>query len=119
MDTPDDFVKLRRYSRQEAAAMLGIYDSWLKKWVTARCIPHQRSGRTRGVWFTYDDVVAIGRLLPSLMTGTQANGRAEGRAFVPPPSTGQGGELVVGRIPNTPTDDVAELFGSLRSLRSS
>ena len=38
--------------------------------------PHQWSGAVRGVWFTYDDIVAIGQMLPKLMTGTQANSRA-------------------------------------------
>ena len=33
--------------------------------------------RQRGVWFTYDDILAIGRMLPGLMTGRQANGRAQ------------------------------------------
>lgn len=38
-----------------------------------RAVPHQRSGKTRVVWFTYDDIIAIGRMLPQLITGIQAN----------------------------------------------
>ena len=36
--------------------------------MTGHKVPHQRSGkpgpRQRGVWFTYDDILAIGRMLP-------------------------------------------------------
>ena len=77
----DDFKTLRRYTRREAATLLRIPEAWLKEWVTSRVVQHQRSGkpgpRQRGVWFTYDDIVAIGRMLPELMTTRQANGRAE------------------------------------------
>ncbi len=67
----------RRYSRAEAAQALNIKDTWLKRWVTARCIPHQRSGnpngkQQRGVWFTWADILAIGQMLPELMTPRQA-----------------------------------------------
>lgn len=117
MDITDELVTLRRYTRAEVATLLGIYETWLKKWVTANCIPHQRSGRTRGVWFTYDDVLAIGQLLPSLMTGTQANARAEGRTAV----LGQDDEvrdLPIDRTHPATLDDVADVFGGLRSLRA-
>ena len=67
----------RRYDRAEAAQVLNIPETWLKRWVTARCIPHQRSGnpdgkQQRGVWFTWADILAIGEVLPELMTGRQA-----------------------------------------------
>lgn len=67
----------RRYTRAEAAQALNIKDTWLKRWVTARCIPHQRSGnpkgkQQRGVWFTWADILAIGDMLPELMTPGQA-----------------------------------------------
>jgi hypothetical protein len=81
MSTPEPFVTLRRYTRTEVAAMLNIPDTWLKRWVTDDAIPHRRSGAVRGVWFTYDDVLAIGVLLPALMTPRQANGRAERRSM--------------------------------------
>ena len=78
----DEFTALRRYSRKQAACLLHIPDTWLKRWVTAHEVPHQRSGkpgpRQRGVWFTYDDIVQIGRMLPSLMSCREANSRAEG-----------------------------------------
>jgi hypothetical protein len=40
-------------------------------------MPHQRSGKPdgkqqRGVWFTWADILAIGELLPELMTPRQA-----------------------------------------------
>jgi hypothetical protein len=67
----------RRYTRAEAAQALNVKDTWLKRWVTARCIPHQRSGdpngkQQRGVWFTWADILAIGEMLPELMTERQA-----------------------------------------------
>jgi hypothetical protein len=80
----DDFKTYRRYTRQEAAAMLHIDDRWLKEWVTKQCIPHQRKGEVRGVWFTYADILAIGRMLPDLMTTWQANGRAEASVSTAP-----------------------------------
>jgi hypothetical protein len=67
-----DFVDLRRYGRAEAAAALNIPETWLKRWVTARKVPHQRSGKSRGVWFTYADIQQIGELLPELMTTSHA-----------------------------------------------
>lgn len=98
--TDDDFKTLRRYSRQEAAALLHIRDSWLKVWVTDDVIPHRRSGtpgpRQRGVWFTYDDILAIGRMLPSLMSPRQANGRVEGRV--------DGASAAKGEVPRTQAD---------------
>lgn len=73
----DDFKTLRRYTAAEVVAKLRIRPTWLKRWVSANAVPHQRSGTVRGVWFTYDDILAIGRMLPTLMTDTQANGRAQ------------------------------------------
>jgi hypothetical protein len=66
----------RCYTRAEAAQALNIKETWLKRWVTARCIPHQRSGNPdgkqhRGVWFTWADILAIGEMLPELMTPRQ------------------------------------------------
>jgi hypothetical protein len=63
--------------RAEAAQLLNIKDTWLKRWVTARWIPHQRIAgpdgkQQRGVWFTWADILAIGDMLPKLMTAGQA-----------------------------------------------
>jgi hypothetical protein len=52
---------------------LGIEKAWLKRWVTKRWVPHQRSGITRGVWFTWGDILAIGAMLPALMTTRQSS----------------------------------------------
>jgi hypothetical protein len=73
----EQLATLRRYERAEAAQILNIKETWLKRWVTARCIPHQRSGnpdgvQQRGVWFTWADILAIGQMLPELMTERQA-----------------------------------------------
>lgn len=76
----DDFKIERRYTRDEVAELLNIKDRWLREWVTKNRIPHQRKGTVRGVWFTYDDIRAIGRMLPELMTNRQANARAEATA---------------------------------------
>lgn len=79
MNENDDFKTLRRYTHKEAAAKLNLPIWWLKDWVSKDLVPHQRKGEVRGVWFTYDDIIAIGRMLPDLMTTRQANVRAEAR----------------------------------------
>ncbi len=61
----EQFATVRCYKRAEVAQILHIPDTWLKRWVTARRIPHQRSGnpggvQQRGVWFTWADILAIG-----------------------------------------------------------
>lgn len=75
----EQLAPVRRYTRAEAARALNVPETWLKRWVTERRIPHQREGRQRGVWFTWDDILAIGAMLPELMTNRQASGllRAE------------------------------------------
>ncbi|PWW20887.1 hypothetical protein JD79_00011 [Geodermatophilus normandii] len=83
--TNEQLDTLRRYDRAEAAQILNIPETWLKRWVTARCIPHQRSGhpdgvQQRGVWFTWADILAIGQMLPELMTERQAKRAAAGGA---------------------------------------
>ena len=114
MNTPDDLTQLRRYTRPEVAAMLKIPPTWLKRWVTADLVPHQRSGAQRGVWFTYADICEIGRVLPSLMTPRQANSRAEGHAVdgAPCNETGAATGAALGI-----TDDDLAFFRDLRSLR--
>jgi len=68
---------VRAYKRPEVAEMLNIPETWLKRWVSANCIPHRRSGdpdakQQRGVWFTLADILRIGEMLPELMTRRQA-----------------------------------------------
>ena len=77
----DQLTAVRRYTRAEAAQALNIPDTWLKRWVSARCIPHQRKGdpngkQQRGVWFTWADVLAIGAMLPELMSSRQRSNLA-------------------------------------------
>jgi hypothetical protein len=123
----NDLKTFRRYSRQDAAALLNAPDSWLKTWVTDDVVPHQRSGkpgpRQRGVWFTYDDILAIGKLMPSLMTARQANKRAEARPDpVPsPPASLQPSLPVRGDVLQAvyAVSDVEwDSFGGLTSLRA-
>ncbi|MQA35279.1 hypothetical protein [Modestobacter roseus] len=81
----EQLATVRRYKRAEVAQVLNIPDTWLKRWVTARCIPHQRSGnpngkQQRGVWFTAGDILTIGRMLPELMTARQAKTAAAAAA---------------------------------------
>lgn len=123
----NDLKTLRRYSRQDAAALLHISDSWLKGWVTDGVVPHQRSGkpgpRQRGVWFTYDDVLAIGKMMPNLMTVRRANKRAEAQpcegprqvaTHHPVPDTGNAVAPSRAALP----DDEWAAFGGLVSLRA-
>lgn len=123
----NDLKTLRRYSRQEAAALLHISDSWLKRWVTEDVVPHQRSGkpgaRQRGVWFTYDDVLAIGKVMPSLMTARRANKRAEDERRQAPcqpvaehPASPTATEVAPSL--NSLPDDEWAAFGGLVSLRA-
>jgi hypothetical protein len=114
MTDHDDLTRPRRYERLEVAELLNIKDTWLKVWGTADLVPHQRSGkpgpRQRGVWFTYDDVMEIGRRLPTLMSPRQANHRAE----APPESTPA--ESV--EVATEPDEDFLDQFAGLRSLRT-
>jgi hypothetical protein len=123
----NDFKTFRRYSRRDAANLLHVPDSWLKNWVTNNAVPHQRSGkpgpRQRGVWFTYGDILAIGEMMPSLMTTRQANSRAEGQLDGAPnrlpgerPLSLAGGEDVPPA--NSVSDDAWQAFANLSSLRA-
>lgn len=91
------FAPLRRYSRQEAAEILKVKDSILRSLVPKRAAPTNASGSryaAEGVWFTYDDILQIGRMLPDLLSGRQAKSRAE----VPVTAT----ELTEGEHPEDP-----------------
>ncbi|MGY1833126.1 hypothetical protein ACI8AA_22150 [Geodermatophilus sp. SYSU D01180] len=98
---------LRRYDCAEVAQILNIKDTWLKRWVTARRIPHQRSGnpdgvQQRGVWFTWADILAIGQMLPELMTPRQAKRAAAADAHSAAPDA-----------PEPPTVDVLDGWASI------
>lgn len=89
------------------AEVLNIPDTWLKRWVTARSVPHQRSGnpdgkQQRGVWFTAGDILAIGRMLPELMTARQAKTAAAADAHSAAPD-----------VPEPLTDDVLDRWASI------
>jgi len=126
MDSNDDLRACRAYYRPEVAAMLNIPEAWLRGWVADRSIPHQRRGkpgpRQRGVWFTYDDVLEIGRMLPDLMTSRRANTRAEGRTTAtghsePAPTVAACPESV--QAPGAEvSDDLLMRFSQLRSTKA-
>jgi hypothetical protein len=56
--------------------MLNIPAKWLKELVRERHVPHQRTGPTNGVWFTAEDVLTIGEMLPALMSRRRSSGEA-------------------------------------------
>lgn len=47
------------YTRQEAAALLGVSDSWLRDQVSLGNVPHIRLGQVKGVRFRHQDVEDI------------------------------------------------------------
>jgi hypothetical protein len=91
--------------------MLNVPKTWLKRWVTARVVPHQRKGnpagkQQRGVWFTLQDIPEIGRRLPELMAG-HSGGRDAGSSEGPTgplaqPKSGGAGPESDGK-PSTPS----------------
>lgn len=115
MDTFDDLRELRRYTSSEVVELLAIKPTWLKRWVTARAVPFQLSGEQRGVWFTYADIREIGRLLPSLMTGRQANSRAESGDASSGADGGAEPAVIGGPVIG---DDEFAAFLELRSMRT-
>ena len=103
----EQLATIRAYDRVEVAQILNIKDTWLKRWVTARCIPHQRSGnpdgvQQRGVWFTWADILAIGQMLPELMTPRQAKRAAAADVQPSAPDA-----------PEAPTTDVLDRWASI------
>ncbi|MGY1762449.1 hypothetical protein ACI79G_16215 [Geodermatophilus sp. SYSU D00779] len=79
----------------------------MKRWVTARCIPHERSGnpdgvQQRGVWFTCADILAIGQMLPELMTERQAKRVAAGDRYSAEPDA-----------PKPPTADMLDSWATI------
>jgi predicted DNA-binding transcriptional regulator AlpA len=72
----EQLAPIRVYRSPDVVEALGIKKTWLKRWVTDRRVPHQRSGALRGVWFTWSDILAIGAMLPELMTTRQSNSLA-------------------------------------------
>ena len=123
MTDHDELTTLRRYTRREAADLLNIPDTWLKVWVTGHQVPHQRSGkpgpRQRGVWFTYDDIREIGRMLPGLQSVRQANSRAEscGAAEPTEPAHPTGAEVADEAMTSHVSEDEFAKFMGVASLR--
>ena len=98
----EDFRTLRRYTRSEAAIALNLPPYLLRDWVSARRIPHQRTGRVKGVWFTHADVTWIGAHLADLM-----------------PSPRSSTPLTAGPADDADADaDLVNRFAGLRSCRS-
>jgi hypothetical protein len=80
--TDEQLAAVRRCTSDEVVKMLNIPAKWLKELVREGRVPHQRTGPTKGVWFTAEDVLNIGEMLPELMS----HGRTSAEA---PPADGQ------------------------------
>jgi hypothetical protein len=65
--TEEQLAAVRRYKPAEAVQSLNIPAKWLKNWVREGRVPHRRPGKRR-VWFTAEDILEIGRMLPELMS---------------------------------------------------
>jgi hypothetical protein len=74
--TDDQLAAVRRYTSAEVVQMLNIPAKWLRELVRERRVPHQRTGPTKGVWFTADDVLKIGEMLPGLMAHRRESSKA-------------------------------------------
>jgi len=117
----DELTALRRYTRKQAAHLLAIPDTWLECWVTDRQVPHQRCGkpgpRQCGVWFTYDDILAIGRMLLDLQSVRQANSRAESSWVADPtePARDKGAEAAAEAVASHTSDAELAQFRDLAS----
>jgi hypothetical protein len=108
---------------------------WVKDWITDRAVPVQQSGTERGFWFTYADIVAIGQMLPELMTLRQRDARAE--RGLPPLDSCPDGAIATASIALPSVEHLApeksasatpvaegslasilEMFGSLQAVRA-
>ena len=81
MTENDDLKRLRRNTRAEAAATLNIphlAEGLGDRWSDATSAQRQARPPATGRVVHLRRHLEIGRLLPSLMTGRQANSRAEG-----------------------------------------
>lgn len=76
----EQLAAVRRYTSAEVVQMLNVPTKWLKELVRDRRVPHQRTGATKGVWFTAADVLEIGRMLPALMSRSQMGAAADSSA---------------------------------------
>jgi hypothetical protein len=80
--TDEQLAAIRCYTSPEVIQMLNMKEKWLKNLVRERRVPHQRTGPTKGVWFTAEDVRNIGEMLPELMSHRRTSDAA-------PPADGQ------------------------------
>lgn len=104
--TDEELAAVRRYTSAEVVQLLNIPPKWLKELVRHRRIPHQRTGETKGVWFTAADIVEIGRMLPQLMSHSRPSGETGA------PHDPSGTEL-----PAAPSDPVAGLLADWAQLK--
>ncbi|MGY1846204.1 MULTISPECIES: hypothetical protein [unclassified Blastococcus] len=74
--TDEQLAAVRCYTSAEVVQMLNMKKKWLKDLVRDRRVPHQRTGATKGVWFTAEVVSKIGEMLPELMSRRQMNTEA-------------------------------------------
>jgi hypothetical protein len=80
--TDEQLAAIRCYTPAEVIQKLNMKKTWLKDLVRERRVPHQRTGPTKGVWFTAEDVLTISEMLPELMSYRRTSGEA-------PPADGQ------------------------------
>jgi hypothetical protein len=71
--TEEQLAAVRLYTAGEVVTMLRLKPTWLKNWITQQRIPHVRSGAERGVCFTAEHVLEIGRMLPELLGGRRGS----------------------------------------------
>ncbi len=81
--TDEEVAELRAYKPAEAARMLNIPITRLKRWVREDLVPHERAGVSRGVEFSAEDIRQIDRMRPQLMRGRRAGRQAEARRAAP------------------------------------
>jgi hypothetical protein len=93
--TDEQLAAVRRCTSDEVVKMLNIPAKWLKELVREGRVPHQRTGPTKGVWFTAEDVLNIGEMLPELMSHGRTSAEAPPADGQPddgvPPAAGRGG----------------------------
>ncbi|MGZ4658086.1 MAG: hypothetical protein ACXVGE_14275 [Blastococcus sp.] len=107
--TDEQLAAIRRYTSAEVVQMLNIPAKWLKELVRDDRVPHRRTGATRGVWFTAEDVLKIGEMLPDLMSRRRTIGEAR-------PADGQPDDVGVPGTP-APAEPSAQMLAEWAQLR--
>jgi hypothetical protein len=80
-------------------------------WVQKERVPYQCGGVERGVWFTAEDIRAIGHKLPDLMGGRRRSGAVDAP---PDPESSAAGAAPTGL---EPTADTIAAWAQLKAFR--